>query len=296
MAKLCRFLISKHPQLIRQKDDNGYLPIHMLAHRCNRPIVQQMVILLLKAYPECVQVKAGNVYSELSRVRFIQRVHPLILAELAIEEEIALLVQCSQSMVDATDLPAKNLGTSTAPVKGLQSCLFDSVSEVFRCWVELRISGDLIPAKQVLQSFIKSFCNIMDVSDEIAELVDWDEEDDNACNEIGEEDDNVDRDENLNNDFGDGGDRDEEYPPGDNLVPDEFSETDIDDVADGIEEQVDEHFDEPGEEVRSDDITLENVYEKAAGIHNENAGWESETINRRNSDVIDEIVQEENWN
>ncbi|GAX22589.1 hypothetical protein FisN_14Hh221 [Fistulifera solaris] len=292
MAKICRFLISKHPQLIRQKDDDGYLPIHMLAHRCNRPIVQQIVILLLKAYPECVQVKAGNVYSELSRVRFIRRVHPLILAELAIEEEIALLVQCSQNMVDATDLPANNFGTSTEPIKGLHSSLFNSVSEVFRCWVELRISGDLLPEKQIYQSYMKGFCNIMDVSDEIAELVDWDEADDNDLNEIGEEDDNLNRDENLYNNFEDEGDRDGD-PSVDNLGPDEFSEAEIDDVVDDIDEQV-EH--ETGEEVRSDDLTLENVYEKADGFSTEDAGREHETVNRRGSDVVDEIVQEENWN
>lgn len=52
MANICRFLISKHSGLIRQKRNRYWcLPIHILANRCNRSLVQEIAILLLKAYP-----------------------------------------------------------------------------------------------------------------------------------------------------------------------------------------------------------------------------------------------------
>lgn len=102
MAKICRFLISEHPDLVRGKMKRSrYLPIHMLVYRCNRPIVQEIAILLLKAYPKCVNVVAESLHPALCTVPFVQEVLPLILEELEIDREILQLVELSQNMSEA---------------------------------------------------------------------------------------------------------------------------------------------------------------------------------------------------
>jgi hypothetical protein len=53
MTKICRFLVTKYPELVRTEGNisKGVLPIHYLSHRCNRPFVQEIIILLLKEFP-----------------------------------------------------------------------------------------------------------------------------------------------------------------------------------------------------------------------------------------------------
>ena len=147
MANICRFLISEHPGLIREKfGDYGYLPIHMLAHYSNRPIVQEIVILLLKVYPECVHVKVNDGDDELSTIEFIQQVHPLILEEPEIEQEKSMLVQISENITQATALPT--IGPA------LNYTLFDSVTGVFCSWADVKVSEDLPAQTQRIQERI----------------------------------------------------------------------------------------------------------------------------------------------
>ncbi len=62
----------------------------MLARRCNRPLVQEMILLLIKVCPECLLGEAGTLLPELAAIPFIQQVHPLILDELETDDEIKL--------------------------------------------------------------------------------------------------------------------------------------------------------------------------------------------------------------
>lgn len=105
LAKICRFLITAHPDLTREQvKDRGYLPIHMLAHRCNRPLVQEIVVLLLRAYPDCVSVKAGEFRPALCTVPFIQNLRPLILNTTEIDEEILMLSLTADNLLGAAVL------------------------------------------------------------------------------------------------------------------------------------------------------------------------------------------------
>lgn len=129
MAEICRFLISEHPVLVRQKGHVKGLPIHMLVRYFNRPIVQEMTILLLKAYTECMHARVSKWQPDLSALPFIQQVHPLVVEELEIEREIAMLTQASQNMLQAA---ADHITSNSAPNGSVsQSSLFDSVSDVF---------------------------------------------------------------------------------------------------------------------------------------------------------------------
>jgi hypothetical protein len=79
MAKIARCLILEHSDLVRQRIHRcGHLPIHLLATRLNHPLLQEMVILLLKADPECIELKEGKCRPA---VPFIQEVYPLLMSE-----------------------------------------------------------------------------------------------------------------------------------------------------------------------------------------------------------------------
>jgi hypothetical protein len=181
MAKICRYLISHHPRLIRkQVHGEGSLPIHHLANSCNRPLVQEMVILLLKAYPACISVQSYRWDPDLSRVPFIQQVFPHVLNETVIEKEMLQLKNMSRNMRKAAALSQNRSSGSSSPASN--SHLFVSVAVVFCSWANLRVS-DILPArKERLQDRIAYICRSMegeDVPDEAYdEEDDWDEDDD----------------------------------------------------------------------------------------------------------------------
>ncbi len=80
MAKICRFLICEHADLLHQiADDNGNLPIHMLTRRCNRPLVQEMILVMVKACPKCVLGEAGTFHPKLATIPLLNKcTHPLL--------------------------------------------------------------------------------------------------------------------------------------------------------------------------------------------------------------------------
>ncbi|GAX22011.1 hypothetical protein FisN_6Hh258 [Fistulifera solaris] len=181
MAKICRYLISQHPRLIRkQVHGEGSLPIHHLANACNRPLVQEMVILLLKAYPACIAVQAYRWDPFLPQVPFIQQVLPHILNESIIDREILRLKQMSRNMRKAAAFSQTRLNSSNgSSTAASNSSLFASVAVVFCSWANLRVS-DILPArKQRLQDRMAEICRSMegeDVPDEEYEEDDWDED------------------------------------------------------------------------------------------------------------------------
>lgn len=201
MAKICRYLIAEHPSLIRQKARDGYLPLHMLAKSCNRPLVREMVVLLLKAYPESVQVKAGGVHPELSSVPFIQKVHSLIVDEMDIHQEMSMLAKISGNMKKSADL-SKTPGTLTngSSKSVLKSSLLDSVAEVLLAWAHLRVSDVLTAEKQRVQKRIADTCRqlgAVNLSVETDDEDSWDEghssySDDEDDSDVSDEEDVVD--------------------------------------------------------------------------------------------------------
>ncbi|GAX22007.1 hypothetical protein FisN_6Hu253 [Fistulifera solaris] len=168
MAKICRFLITEHADLVRkQVRGHGRLPIHKLAHRCNRTLVQQMTILLLKSFPECVQVLTDKRVPSLLSIPFIQQVHPLIVNELEIDEEASLLAQMVRNFETAAYLSKHSSSNSS---------LLDSVVDVFSSWSNVRVSDDLSAQKRHTQLKIAITCRLMkgnDVSND-----EWEDDDD----------------------------------------------------------------------------------------------------------------------
>jgi hypothetical protein len=102
-ARICRFLVSEHPQLVRSKGRGGRgLPIHHLAHRCNRMLVQEVLLLLLKEFPESIEVKAAGYLPKLSNVPFIQQVAPLVKQESGLQQEQEWLLPATANFLAYT--------------------------------------------------------------------------------------------------------------------------------------------------------------------------------------------------
>ncbi|GAX10710.1 hypothetical protein FisN_14Lu250 [Fistulifera solaris] len=155
MAKICRFLITEHADLIRQQGCFGEpLPIVTLAAHCNRPLVQEAAVLMMKTCPECVKDNAGNWLPSLSPNPFIQQVHPLVVQELEIEREISLLSRISDDISKAAIMTRHQSPRAVIIKSHLLGCL----SEVYCSWSNLRISDVLQRQKQQIQEQIAEVC------------------------------------------------------------------------------------------------------------------------------------------
>ncbi|GAX09373.1 hypothetical protein FisN_6Lh255 [Fistulifera solaris] len=187
MAKICRFLISEHPRLIRQKvRGGGPLPIHELANSCNRRLVQEMVIVLLKAYPESINAKSYKWDPDLPTVPFIEKIHPLIVKEMDIDQQIDHLTQLSQDMEKAVTLLKKTSNGTQGPTRPKSNnCLFESVAGVFCSWANVQVSDVLQARQKRIQESIADVCRLLegeDVPDE-----EWEEDADDGEDEDGGE-------------------------------------------------------------------------------------------------------------
>jgi hypothetical protein len=170
LAKICRFLITEHAGLIREKGTNGWpLPIQALAIGCNRPLVQEMIVLMLKTCPECIKGSSGNWLKDLSSVAFLQQVHPLIVRELEINEEINVLTQMSNNITKAATLTSHQSRNETGS-KGVKSALFHSMSVVYCSWSNLRTCSGLPEQKQQIQDKISEVCRRWEGDNDVPQI------------------------------------------------------------------------------------------------------------------------------
>jgi hypothetical protein len=170
LAKICRFLITEHARLVCERGSSGWpLPIQALAISCNRPLVQEMAVLMLKTCPECVKDSSGNWLQELSAVPFLQQVHPLIVRELEINEEINLLTQISNNIAKAATLASHQSTNATGSI-GVKSALLNSMSVVYCSWSHLRAYGGLPEQKQQIQDQISEACRRLE-GDDVSQIV-----------------------------------------------------------------------------------------------------------------------------
>ncbi len=96
------------------------------------------MIVLLKAYPECVNVKLYKWDPDLPSLPFIEQVHPLIVEDSDIDQQMNFLTQLSQDMEKVATLsktPFNETNGSTRP--NSNNCLFESVADVFCSWANV---------------------------------------------------------------------------------------------------------------------------------------------------------------
>jgi hypothetical protein len=124
-SEICRYLIRKCPVLVRMANKDDHLPIHILIRRCNRRIVQEVVLLLLQEYPESYDMPTHMHHSEPRRVHFVQKVKPFVDQQSELTSNMRDLKGESQNMA-AVSASSKN-------------SLFASVSEVLKSWSTTRL-------------------------------------------------------------------------------------------------------------------------------------------------------------
>ena len=118
-SEICKYIIAKCPESARILEMDSHLPIHILlliSHCQHRP-VKEVVMCLLREYPESYDVAAPNDTGDLvpSSIPFIQRIKSLLDEERELKETIDYLREVStvfQDAVEGTDNPS-SLASST---------------------------------------------------------------------------------------------------------------------------------------------------------------------------------------
>ena len=117
-SEICKYLTVKCPDSARILDNMTRLPIHILLEHCQHRTIKEIVVCLLRAYPESYNTASCNTstsFADLdpipapSSVIFIQHIKPLLDEERELKENVAYLQEVSgvfQDAVDGTDNPS----------------------------------------------------------------------------------------------------------------------------------------------------------------------------------------------
>ena len=102
-VEICKYLIRKCPGSVsvRLFDDGGeeVLPIHYIQGHCNYRVVREVVVCLLREYPESYDMQAYG--GSPSSIPFIQTIKPNLHEEKELKETIASLEDSASSFTDA---------------------------------------------------------------------------------------------------------------------------------------------------------------------------------------------------
>lgn len=161
-AEVCCFLAEECPELVRRADGDGALLIHYITWFSHRAPAQKVIVQLLRAYPQSIDVACP--YSPEPRsFPFVQSVFPLLEEEVSVKEEISALTDMSAAFCEAAARSEDVL-----PV---------TLSEVFKDWAKLRKATLTIHLEHTIPE------RIMEVSREI----EGEGENDQEENEQGED-------------------------------------------------------------------------------------------------------------
>ncbi|KAL3940601.1 MAG: hypothetical protein SGBAC_004885 [Bacillariaceae sp.] len=91
MKEICKFIFQRAPQSVHMMALDGTLPIHILKNRHNKPNIQEILLILLRAYPESHSMSTTDpsTYPAPSSHPFVERVMQLILEEKELQETIS---------------------------------------------------------------------------------------------------------------------------------------------------------------------------------------------------------------
>ena len=137
-SEICKYLIAKCPELVRIPGLREGPPIHLLLRHCQHPLVKEVVVCLLREYPESYGMVASGSCAP-SSIPFVQRIKPLLdgereLKESELGESVAYLQQVSMVFQDAVD------GTNNpSPLASSTYIVFDSWTKSFTQHLEARM-------------------------------------------------------------------------------------------------------------------------------------------------------------
>ena len=118
--EICKYLISKFPESVKCTIDDGdrnSLPIHLLVTSCQHQAVREVIVCLLRAYPESYDIQVRGVRgSAPSSFPFIQHANSLLVEERALQDNIAQLKSIMGAFDNAVNCTREDLIKSTCTV------------------------------------------------------------------------------------------------------------------------------------------------------------------------------------
>jgi len=112
--EICKNMIQECSKPVRITNKQGMCPIHYLLHYCQHQAVREVIVFLLRAYPESYDIKYnGRAPSSLS---FIRHVNSLLVEERALQDNIAQLKLIPGAFDDAVKCTRDDLMKSTSTV------------------------------------------------------------------------------------------------------------------------------------------------------------------------------------
>ena len=156
-SEICKYLIAKCPESVPIPDIDGWLPIHTLLRHCQHPLVKEVVVCLLREYPESYDMGTkpdpdhGGVVVP-SPIPSIQLIKPLLDEERELKENIAYLPEMSGVFQDAVD------------GKENPSQLASSACDVFSDWATSFVQRLEARLEQVLTD-LQDECNVEEEQD-----------------------------------------------------------------------------------------------------------------------------------
>ena len=149
-SEICKYLIEQCPESVQTLDNYRQLPIHFFLDDCQHRVVKEVVVCLLREYPE-----SYNTTSEItaaSSIPFIQRIKPLLDEERELKENAASLEEVSAAFQDAMD--------STQNPSSLAS----STCDTFYSWATVFVKR-LQARKEQILSELQAECNAEEEQD-----------------------------------------------------------------------------------------------------------------------------------
>ena len=151
--QICKYIIKNCPVSVRVAGSREELPIHYLLRHCHHRSVLEVVILLLREYPESFDIEGAN-YPAPKSIPFVQRVMPYLNEERELKKNANGLKEISGTFKVAVDEASTNK----------KAGLVGSAHNVFNSWATSCIQG-LDLKKERISKNLQGLCDEFHVDD-----------------------------------------------------------------------------------------------------------------------------------
>ena len=129
--EICKYLIQKCPESVRRLNTGGGLPIHIIIQYLSEyQLVRDVVVCLLRAYPESYDARSTNNYPSPPRsIPFIQSIKPFLDEEKELKETAASLKGSTPFLIEAVACTNDQLMRSVSTVYDSWATSFINTTE-----------------------------------------------------------------------------------------------------------------------------------------------------------------------
>jgi len=154
-SEICKYLIQKCPESVRRSSDDEELPIHILQDSCGYRFEREIIVCLLREYPESYHVLSGNMLSANQRN---PGSYPIIMSIKALLDEEKELKETAVSLTD-------NTSSLTKAVACTNDDLMRSAFTIFGSW-STSIINTTEDKLQLISTQLQEMCDEGRESDE----------------------------------------------------------------------------------------------------------------------------------